>query len=266
MSPYTKRILMLIPLALLAVSAGWIVYAKYEEQLVLNRSLKKRIANTQSQIEQVNQDAKHFEDDVIAKMKRNVPVHPVGNSPLNESTLKERGVPILLEQLLDERQAIALYAEHDLFRLNFTQEETTQVVTKLIDKLNDPQHVHHVTNVFWRLKVDPKEVVPKLVAAIDRDTFENLPIMSVRIRMFDPEYNLLPLFIEALKQQDVEGEELIRRGLMSRYFQRHELEKMLKRAIAESSDFQEVAQLQHWVEYVQAGPTQQPSTGPVTSY
>ena len=84
--------------------------------------------------------------------------------------------------------------------------------------------------------------------------------------MFDPEYNLLPLFIEALKQQDVEGEELIRRGLMRRYFQRHELEKMLKRAIAESSESQEVAQLQHWVEYVQAGPTQQPSTGPVTSY
>lgn len=266
MSPYTKRILMLIPLALLAVSAGWIVYAKYEEQLVLNRSLKMQIANTQTQIEQVNQDAKHFEDDVIAKMKRNVPVHPVGNSPLNESTLKERGVPILLEQLLDERQAIALYAEHDLFRLNFTQEETTQIVTKLIDKLNNPQHIHHVTNVFWRLKVDPKEVVPKLVAAIDRDTFENLPIMSVRIRMFDPEYNLLPLFIEALKQQDIGGEELIRQGLMSRYFQRHELEKMLKKAIAESSDSHEIARLQQWVEYAQTDPTQQPSTGPTTSY
>ncbi|PQO27022.1 hypothetical protein [Blastopirellula marina] len=270
MTPINKRRLLLFvmtfPLACLGLVGAWFLYGWYEGGTVVNRSLEKKILALRTMIEQIEGDAGGVEDQIVAKMKRGVPVHPIGKSPLNESPLIDRALPILLRELVDDREAVACYAEHDLFRLTFSQEQTQVAIDTLIGMLSTTNRIHHLVNVLHRLKADPPQVIPHLVAAVDRDTFENLRMMSVRIQMFDPDYDLHPLFLECLRQQDAGGEELIRWGLMARFLRYSELENALQQAIAESSDAEEIERLNRWVKYIQTRPTQQHSPGPVTSY
>lgn len=262
MTPKNKRRLLLFvitfPLVCLALVGGWFLYGWYEGGTVVNRSLEKKILALRTMIEQVEGDAGGVEDQIVAKMKLGLPIHPVGKSPLNESPLMDRALPILLQQLVDDREAVALYAEHDLSRLTLSPEQTQVAVDTLLGMLPNTNRIHRLVNALHRLKADPQQVIPHLVAAVDRDTFDNLRIMSVRIQMFDPDYDLHPLFLECLRQQDAGGEELIRWGIMARFLRYSELENALQQAIAESSDAQEIERLNRWVKYVQTRPAQRP--------
>ncbi|RCS52867.1 hypothetical protein DTL42_08540 [Bremerella cremea] len=275
MTPKNQRRLLLFvitfPLLCVGLVGGWYLYGWYEGGTVVNRGLEKKILAHRTMIEQVEVEARAVEDQILAKMRRGIPVHPIGKSPLNESPLIERALPILLRQLVDEREAVALYAEHDLSRLTLSPEQNQLAVDTLIGMLPTKKRFHHLVNVLHRLKADPQQVVPHLVDAVDRETFDNLQIMSVRIRMFDHDYDLHPLFLECLRQQAEGGEELISWGLMALFLHYGELENALQQAIAESSDAEEIERLKRWVKYVQTRPTQQPPAQqqppePVTVY
>lgn len=230
----------------------------YRHQAQLNREVESSIQELRQEKLLCDKESSALIHKIVARMEMGVPFYPAIITQLSDSDLNEKAIPLILANLKDGRNAVVDHALSDLEALLSEDKNgdrwNSDLETALLPMLENGTHDRELVKLLMLVGTDQEEIRRRLLQKADYDDINTVLQVGWVMRLSVSDLDPLPLYIDYLRQRDLEALKIVRQiemddigmgeSMRDRFF------PALQREMLEAKTPEEQARIQVWIDYV----------------